>query len=146
MPVFTSESAKEAGRKGGLANGRKKFLERDKIIEKILKTRFNPTGRLADVLYEAGVKATDKISIYYGIFAVQAVAALHGSLASANFILENYGLTPNARERLAKVAALEKMAEKPEAFTLQEMTEITPQQLRSEAEKMGVYEDGPSGA
>lgn len=146
MPGFTSDSAKEAGRKGGLANGRKKFVERDRILEKILKTRFNPTGRLADVLYEAGVKADDKISIYYGIFAVQAVAALHGSLSAANFILENYGLTPTARERLAKVAALEKMADKPEAFTLQQVTEVTPAMLRAQAEQMGVFEDGAPGA
>lgn len=134
-----SATAKEMGRKGGLANGKKKYAELDRIINRVLKTEITPGSKVAEILEEAGVPQGEKVQVYSGIITIIAMLALNGNLNAANMLFDLYGVTSNAREKLAKAAAVDKMAENPGATAVKDIAPVTPEQMKAEALALGIY-------
>lgn len=125
------------GRKSGAA--RRKRGEIQDLARKVLDTRFSPPPKLRAALESLGLCKGDTVTVAAGILSVISGKALSGDLKAARFVLDVAGYTADAKERLAKAKALERMldggvpAATPSAVP-------SAEEIDSEAKRLGVYD------
>ncbi len=110
------------------------------LVKKGLKTNIPTSGNLADILYKVGVDANEKVDAARGIISVFIFKALAGDLSAARFIFEAGGLTLNAAEKRARIAAISKMAENPQRVEVRDIQAVSPVEMRAEAVQLGIFE------
>lgn len=134
-----AQDMKELGRKGGLANGRKKFAEIDRAIDKVFSHKFSIDEDLGQIMADFGGQEGDKEKGLDVLIQVLFSLAARGNLGAMKLLFDLRGVTPEARERLAKATAALKMVESPEGVKLGEIAPVTPDQMRAEAVALGIY-------
>lgn len=117
----------------------KKRKEAREVARAILSIKFTPVEELKIALNSIGIDTTKELTIMSGIIAVFAGKALSGDLKAARFILDLAGYSLNAKEQMARINSLEKMvnAEMIDSQSIEE--QVSLDDIRAEANKLGIY-------
>jgi len=109
----------------------------------ILETQFEPKRNkdFKKFLEQIGIDPNDKMTVLNGIMAVFAGKALDGDIVAAKFLLDVAGYSLSAKERLAKIKLLERMANPEDAEALAKVKPpINLDEIDEEARKLGIYD------
>lgn len=147
MPnVKDSDFFRELGAKGREAShaSRKRNAKRRKeaceVSRAVLSTKFTPVEGLKNALNSIGIDTTKELTIMSGIISVFAGKALSGDLKAAKFVLDLAGYSLNAKEQIARIKSLEKMINAEEINSQDIEEAVSIEDIRAEANKLGIYE------
>ncbi len=112
------------------------------LARTILDTRFKPNQNLKKALKGIGIDTSDKISLLEGILSVFSGKALSGDIVAAKFVMDVAGYSLYAKERIAKIKLLERMATIEDDAPLEkEKPPMNLAEIDAEARKLGIYGD-----
>lgn len=136
---------RELGRLGGLRSGvvRRRNARLHSIVQKVFKSKFDPTGDFKDILEGMGIDSSEKTDVQTGIITIYAYKALNGDISAARFLIEIGGLGLDSEEKLARIDSLEMLNEQAKGGAVDESDKNVPNldDIYREAKKLGIYGD-----
>lgn len=103
----------EYGRLGGKrsAEVRRRNAKIRNIVQKVMKSKFQPTDSFKAILEGMGIDTNEKTDVMTGIVAIFSHKAINGDLNAARFVIDIGGLNLESEERLARIEALDTMTD-----------------------------------
>lgn len=137
---YFANIGKAGGRKSGEVRRNRGNIQ--SLARTVLDTRFKPNQNLKKALKGIGIDTSDKISLLEGILSVFSGKALSGDIVAAKFVMDVAGYSLYAKERIAKIKLLDRMAT-PAVVDGQENEKppINLTEMETEARKLGIYGD-----
>lgn len=136
---YFANIGKAGGKKSGEVRRNRGNIQ--SLARTVLDTRFKPNQNLKKALKGIGIDTSDKISLLEGILSVFSGKALSGDIVAAKFVMDVAGYSLYAKERIAKIKLLDRMASADDCGTEQkEKPPMNLAEIDAEARKMGIYD------
>ncbi len=141
------EYMKALARKGGMVTSkeRRERQKFGKLVNGLLSACVPMSGRTGELLRRAGLDTGNPVTAREAIVGVFVAKAIEGDLKAARFVLDLSGVTDAAAEKRARIAFMEASAEAQRPVAPPGQTDLfdvpTPDAMRAESERMGIYED-----
>lgn len=137
---YFSKLGKAGGKKSVEARRNRGNIQ--SLARTILDTRFKPNQNLKKALKGIGIDTSDKISLLEGILSVFSGKALSGDIVAAKFVMDVAGYSLYAKERIAKIKLLDRMATIEDGSPVdKEKPPMSLADIDAEAKKLGIYGD-----
>ena len=141
------EYMRTLARKGGIVTSkeRRERQKFGKLVGGMLSACVPMSGRIGEILRRAGVDTKNPVTAREAIVGVFVARAMEGDLKAARFVFDLAGLTDAAAEKRARIAYLEASADAQRPSAPSGQTDLfdapTPEDMRAESVRMGIYED-----
>lgn len=141
------EYMRTLARKGGIVTSkeRRERLKFGKLVNGMLAACVPMSGQIGEILRRAGVDPKGPVTAREAIVGVFVAKAMSGDMKAARFVFDIAGLTDAAAEKRARIAYLEASAEAQRPEDPSAQTDLfdapTPEDMRAESVRMGIYED-----
>ena len=131
----------EYGRLGGKrsAEVRRRNAKIRNIVQKVMKSKFQPTDSFKAILEGMGIDTNEKTDVMTGIVAIFSHKAINGDLNAARFVFDVGGLNLESEERLARIEALDSMADQ-NSDKLANNKQLNLEEITKQAKALGIYD------